>query len=60
LASIETSSNSNFDDDYQDSTGFIELLGMQHFLHVSNYLLNDEPLPDNFIDRFDGYELSWP
>jgi hypothetical protein len=30
---------------------------MQHFLHISNYLLDDEPLPDNFIDRFNGYEL---
>jgi hypothetical protein len=33
---------------------------MQRFLHVSNYLLDDELLPDDFIDRFDGYELSWP
>jgi hypothetical protein len=33
---------------------------MQHFLHVSNYLLDDETLPDDLIDRFDGYELSWP
>jgi hypothetical protein len=60
LASTETSSNSNLDDDYQGSTGFIEFQGMQHFLHVSNYLLDDEPLPDGFIDRFDDYELSWP
>jgi hypothetical protein len=33
---------------------------MKRFLHISNYLLDDEPLPDGFIDRFDGYELSWP
>jgi hypothetical protein len=32
---------------------------MQCFLHVSDYLLDDEPLYDDFIDRFDGYELSW-
>jgi hypothetical protein len=29
------------------------------FLHVSDYLLNDKPFNDDFIDRFDGYELSW-
>jgi hypothetical protein len=45
---------------YQGSIGFIELRGMQHMLHVSNYLLDDEPLPDDFINRFDEYELSWP
>jgi hypothetical protein len=56
----ETSSNSDLNDDYQGSTDFIELQGIQHFLHVSNYLLYNEPLPDDFIDRFDGYELSWP
>jgi hypothetical protein len=33
---------------------------MQHFLHVSDYLLGDKPLYDDFIDRFNGYELSWP
>jgi hypothetical protein len=33
---------------------------MQDFLDVSDYLLNNEPLNDDFIDRFDGYELSWP
>jgi hypothetical protein len=33
---------------------------MQRLLHVSDYLLNDEPLDGDFIDRFDGYELSWP
>jgi hypothetical protein len=54
------SSNSDFDDDYQGSTDFIEPQRMQCFLHVSNYLLDDEPLPDDFINRFDGYELSWP
>jgi hypothetical protein len=64
LASTETSSNSDFDDDYdndyQGSTGFVKLQRMQRFLCVSDYLLNDEPLDDNFIDLFDGYELSWP
>jgi hypothetical protein len=64
LASIETSSNSNFNDDYDDnyqgSTSFAKLQKMQRFLHVSDYLLNDEPLNDDFIDRFDGYELSCP
>jgi hypothetical protein len=48
------SSNSNFDDDYDDdyqgSTSFAKLQKMQRFLHVN----------DDFIDRFDGYELSWP
>jgi hypothetical protein len=33
---------------------------MQCFLHVSDYLLNDKSLNNDFIDRFDGYELSWP
>jgi hypothetical protein len=64
LASTETSSNSNFKDDYDNSyrgsTGFAELQRMQHFLHVSDCLLNNEPFHDDFIDRFDGYELSWP
>jgi hypothetical protein len=56
----ETSSNSDCDNDYQGSTGFIELQRMQRFLHVNNYLLDDEPLHDDFIYCFDGYELSWP
>jgi hypothetical protein len=65
LASTETSSNSDFfdsdyDDDYQGSTGFAKLQKMQRFLRISDYLLNDEPFSDDFIDRFDGYELSWP
>jgi hypothetical protein len=30
---------------------------MHYFLHASNYLIDDEPLPDDLIDRFDGYEL---
>jgi hypothetical protein len=33
---------------------------MQHFLCISNYLLDDEPCNDDFVDRFDGHELSWP
>jgi hypothetical protein len=33
---------------------------MQRFLHINDYLLNDEPLNDDFLDRFDDYELSWP
>jgi hypothetical protein len=61
---MEMSSNSDFEDDYnnsyQGSTDFAELQRMQRFLHVSDYLLNDEPLYDDFIDRFDDYELSWP
>jgi hypothetical protein len=64
LASMKTCSNSDFEDDYnnnyQGSTGFTELQRMQRFLHVSDYLLNDEPLYDDFINRFDGYKLSWP
>jgi hypothetical protein len=64
LASTETSSNSDYDDDYDDdyqgNTGFAKLQKMQHFLCTSDYLLNDEPRNDDFIDRFDGYELSWP
>jgi hypothetical protein len=67
LASIETSSNSDFldsdyddnnNDDYQGITGFAKLQKMQRFLRISDYLLNDEPYNDGFIDRFDGYELS--
>jgi hypothetical protein len=63
LASIETSSNSDYDDDYDDyqgSTGFAKLQKMPCFLCTSDYLLNDEPCNDDFIDHFDGYELSWP
>jgi hypothetical protein len=33
---------------------------MQHFLCISNYLLDDEPCNDDFIDHFDGHDLSWP
>jgi hypothetical protein len=58
------SSNSDFEDDYnnnyQGSTNFAELQAMQRFLHVSDYLLGDGSLYDDFIDRFNGYELSWP
>jgi hypothetical protein len=32
---------------------------MQCFLRISDYLLNDELFNDDFIDRFDVYELSW-
>jgi hypothetical protein len=65
LASAETSSNSNFLDSDKDNndkggTDFTMLQEMQHFLHISNYLLDDEPCNDDFVDRFDGYELSWP
>jgi hypothetical protein len=68
LASTETSSNYDFldsdcdddDDDYQGITIFAKLQRMQRFLRISDYLLNDEPCNDDFIDRFDGYELSWP
>jgi hypothetical protein len=31
---------------------------MQRFLRISDYLLNNEPFNDDFIDRFDDYELS--
>jgi hypothetical protein len=54
LASTDTSSNSDYDDDYQGSTGFAKLQKMQRFLRISDYLLNDEPCNDDFIDRFDG------
>jgi hypothetical protein len=65
LASAETSSSSNFldsdnDNDNEGDTSFTRLREMQHFLRISNYLLNDEPCNDNFVDCFDGYELSWP
>jgi hypothetical protein len=33
---------------------------MQRFLRISNYLLDDEPCNDDFVDRFDDHELSWP
>jgi hypothetical protein len=68
LASTKTSSNSdfldsdydnNYNDDYQGSTGFAKLQKMQRFLRTNDYLHNDEPCNDEFIDRFDGYELSW-
>jgi hypothetical protein len=68
LASTEMSSNSEFfnsdygddyDDDYQGSTSFAKLQKMQCFLRISDYLLNDEPCNDGFIDRFTGYEPSW-
>jgi hypothetical protein len=56
--------NSNYDegydDDYRGSTGFAKLQRMQRFLRISDYLLDDEPCDDDFIDRFNGYELSWP
>jgi hypothetical protein len=67
LASAETSSNSNFldsdngnDNDNEGDTSFTGLREMQHFLRISNYLLDDEPCNDDFVDRFDSYELSWP
>jgi hypothetical protein len=65
LASAETSSNSNFLDsdnnnDNKGGTRFTRLREMQRFLRISNYLLDDEPCNDDFVDRFDGYELSWP
>jgi hypothetical protein len=54
LALVETSSNSDFldsdnDDDDKGDTGFTKLQEMQHFLCI-----------DDFVDRFDGHELSWP
>jgi hypothetical protein len=69
LASVETSSNSNFLDsdndndnnnDNEGGTSFTRFREMQHFLRISDYLLDDEPGKDDFVDRFDGYELSWP
>jgi hypothetical protein len=65
LASVETSSNSDFldsdnDDDDKGNTGFTKLQEMQNFLRISNYLLDDEPCNDDFIDCFDDHELSWP
>jgi hypothetical protein len=65
LASAKTSSNSDFldsdnDNDDKGSTGFTRLQEMQCFLRISNYLFDDEPCNDNFVDRFYDYELSWP
>jgi hypothetical protein len=65
LVSAEISSNSNFLDsdnnnDDEGDTSFTRLREMQRFLRINNYLLDDEPCNDDFIDRFDGYELSWP
>jgi hypothetical protein len=65
MASAETSSNSDFLDSNKDNndkggTSFTRLQEMQCFLHISNYLLDDKPCNDDFVDRFDGYELSWP
>jgi hypothetical protein len=65
LESAETHSNCNFldsdsDNDDKVGTNFIRLREMQRFMRISNYLLDDELCNDNFIDRFDSYELSWP
>jgi hypothetical protein len=65
LALAETSSNSDFldsDNDNNDKggTGFTRLREMQCFLRISDYLLDDEPCNDDFADRFNGHELSWP
>jgi hypothetical protein len=67
LASAETSSNSdflNFDNDNDNNnegdTSFTRLREMQCYLHISSYLLDDKPCNDDFVDRFDSYELSWP
>jgi hypothetical protein len=65
LASAETSSDSDFldfdnDNDNKGGTSFTRLQEMQRFLCISNYLLDDEPCNDDFVDRFDGHELSWP
>jgi hypothetical protein len=67
LASAETSSNSNFldfdnsnDNENEGGTSFTGLQEMQCFLRISNYILDDEPCNDDFVDRFDSYELSWP
>jgi hypothetical protein len=65
LASAETSSNSNFLDfdngnDNKGGTSFTRLREMQRFLRISNYLLDDEPCNDDFVDCFNGYEISWP
>jgi hypothetical protein len=65
LASAETSSNSDFldsdnDNDDKGGTDFTRFQEMQRFLRISNYLLDDEPCNDDFIDRCDGFELSWP
>jgi hypothetical protein len=67
LASVETSSDSNLldsdsnnDNDNEGGTSFTRLQEMQRFLRISTYLLDDEPCKDDFVDRFDGYELSWP
>jgi hypothetical protein len=58
LASVETSSNSDNDD--KGGISFTRLREMQRFLRISNYLLDDEPCNDDFVDRFDDHELSWP
>jgi hypothetical protein len=29
-------------------------------LFAHQHLLDDEPCNDDFVDRFDGHELSWP
>jgi hypothetical protein len=62
LALAETSSNSDFldsdnDNDDKGGTDFTRLREMQRFLRINNYLLNDEPCNDDFIDRFDDHKL---
>jgi hypothetical protein len=60
LASAEISSNSDFLDSDKGGTGFTRLREMQCFLCIRNYLLDDKPCNDDFVDRFDGHELSRP
>jgi hypothetical protein len=67
LSSAKTISNSNFldsdndnDNNNEGGTNFTRLQEMQRFLCISSYLLDDEPCNDDFVDHFDGYEISWP
>jgi hypothetical protein len=67
LALAKTSSNSNFldsdndnENDNEGGTSITRLREMQRFLRISDYLLDDEPCNDDFVARFDDYELSWP
>jgi hypothetical protein len=65
LTLAETSSNfdfldSNNDNDDKGGTSFTRLREMQRFLRISDYLHGDEPCSDDFVDCFNGHELSWP
>jgi hypothetical protein len=64
LASMSASTNTNSMEDSDswtgtDFSGLRDTEALRRFLEASDYLLNNEPCNNDFIDHFDGYELSW-